>query len=208
MKKPLALVLPLLLATMVAVAQERTREKKPPTFAELHAAVKTHFDAGAYGKAYGSARELLTLVGVERAGAIRAAMPAAPEGYELVPPKEEDEAARNNPFLGAMTAGVGNIVEAEYRGEKGRLQVTATADSPMMAMAKMMFENPAMRGDAELINYEQCNALLKKEGRQWQLQILIDDTMVDAKFGAEDDEFALKMFDQAAVNVLHRAIAN
>lgn len=209
MKAPLALVAPLLFATVVAVAQERTRDKKPPTFAELHAAVKTQFDSGSYGQAYGSARELLTLIGVKRADAIRAAMPAAPEGYEIVPQKKEDEAARNNPLLGAMTAGVGNIIEQEYRGSKGTLRITATADSPMMAMAKMMFDNPAMLGaDAELIKYEQCKGILKKEGRQWQLQILIEDTMVDAKFGSEDDDFALKMFDQAAVNALHRAIAD
>lgn len=206
MKNPLILVAPLLLATLV-VAQERTREKKPATFAELHTAVKTHFDAGAYGQAYASARELLTLVGAKRADAIRAAMPAAPAGYEVVPQKPEDDAARDNPLVGAMTAGVGNIIEQEYRGEKGTLRVTATADSPMMAMARMMFENPAMIGpDAELIKYEQCKGILQKEGRQWKLQILIDDTMIEGEFGTEDDEFALKMFDQAAVDVLHRAI--
>ena len=78
-----------------------------------------------------------------------------------------------------------------------------------MGMAKMMFENPAMIGpDAELVTYEQCKAILKKEGSRWSLQILIDDTMIEARFGQEDDEFALKMFDQAALDRLHRAIAN
>ncbi|MFT5292269.1 MAG: hypothetical protein ACI8QS_001272 [Planctomycetota bacterium] len=66
--------------TAVAVAQERTREKKPATFGEVHGAVQTHYQAGSYGKAVAAGREMLQLLSTKRNGALLAAMPAAPSG--------------------------------------------------------------------------------------------------------------------------------
>jgi hypothetical protein len=203
----------LVLASSIALAfaQERTKPKAPATFDELHAAVKTHHDAGRIGAAFKAAQDLVGMLALERGERIRAALPAAPAGYEKVQPTDEERAqAGANPFLGAMAAGIGNVVEQEYRSTSGAqsIRVTVTADSPMMGFAKMMFENPAMLGpEAELVKYEQCKAILKKEGNTWGLQLVIDNTLIDASFGAESDEFALKMFDQAAVTALQSVIS-
>ncbi len=189
-------------------AQERTKDKAPATFASLHAAVKSHHDAGRIGAAFNAAKELVAHLGVQRSDLIRAALPAAPDGFERLAKK--DDAAQANPFAGALAGTVGNIIEQEYKKVGGgqSIRVTVTADSPMMGLVTMMFDNPAMLGpNAELIKYEQCNAILKKEGNRWSLQILIDTTLLDANFGSEDDDFALKMFDQAAVSKIAKVVA-
>ena len=209
MNKRASLTVGLALASLTAfgVAQERTKDKKPPTFQELHAAVRTHYDAGSFGKALKASREMMGLIAVERSKKIVAALPAAPAGYTAVPQKKAVEAA--NPFAGGLAATVGNVIQQQYRGDNGQLDVTVTADSPMISMVSMMFDNPALIGpDAELIKYEQCNAILKKNGQRWNLQILIGSALIEANFGKEDDEFALKMFDQAAVTKLTKALEN
>ena len=195
----------LTLLTAVAVAQERTRDKKPATFQEVHGSVQTHFQAGSYGKAVAAGREMMKLLTAKRSGALLGAMPAAPAGYEvLAQPKGQD-----NPLGGALAMSVGSIVTQNYKGATGTLKVTITADSPMMGMVAMMFTNPAMRGpDAELIKYKECDAILKKEGNAWTLQLLIEETLVEGRFGKENDEFALAMFSQAAVTKLHATISN
>ena len=150
-------------------------------------------------------QQLSALIVSKRSANILAALPAAPAPYEIVPQKKQDA----NPFAGALAASVGSVITQKYRSDRGRLTITVTADSPMVAMAGMMFNNPAMLGpDAELIKYKECNAILSKEGRSWTLKFLIDKTMVDFDLGKESDEFGLKMFDQEAVTKLHRAIVN
>lgn len=135
-------VLALAALAAVGVAQERTKPKELPSFEKIHAAIKTHYEAGAYGKAMVAARELSAILNEKRSMAILAAMPAAPEGYEQVPQKK----AEANPFAGAMAASVGSVVTQQHRGTNGTIRVTITADSPMLAMAGMMFENPALLG--------------------------------------------------------------
>jgi hypothetical protein len=209
----LARVASIVLVSSVAVAfaQERTKPKAPRTFDEVHASVKAHHDAGRVGAAFKAAQELVGMLGVERGELIRAALPAAPAGYEKVVQSAEERAqAEANPFLGALAAGVGNVVEQEYRKADGSasIRVTVTADSPMMAFAQMMFENPAMLGpDAEVVKYAECKAILKKDGGVWGLQLVMGNTLIDASFGSESDELALKMFDQAAVTKLHQVIS-
>lgn len=190
----------------VSVAQERTKDKTPPTFEELHAAIAKHYKAGSYGKAMQATRDLTVTIYEKRTAVILGALPAAPEGYEVVPQPKKNNAGLN-PITGALVAGVGQVVQQDYKGPNGPLRVTVTADSPMLAMAGMMFENPALLGpDAELIKYDQCKAILKKAGTRWSLQILMDQTMVEANFGRESDEFGLKMFDQTAVTRLFNAL--
>lgn len=194
----------------LAFAQERTKPKGPKTFDEVHASVKAHHDAGKVGASLKAAQELAGMLAMERGDQLRKALPAAPAGYEKVQVSAEDRAQMEaNPLLGALAAGVGNVIEQEYRKADGSssIRVTVTADSPMMAFAQMMFENPAMAGpEAEVVKYAECKALLKKEGGTWGLQLLIANTLVDASFGSESDDFALKMFDQAAVTALHKVV--
>jgi len=77
-----------------------------------------------------------------------------------------------------------------------------------VAMFGVWASNPTMLGaNAELVQYEERQAVLKNEGTQWTLMILIDDAMVEATFRHEDDEFALRFFDQAAVDRLAAALA-
>ncbi|MFT5292270.1 MAG: hypothetical protein ACI8QS_001271 [Planctomycetota bacterium] len=104
---------------------------------------------------------------------------------------------------------VGSIVTQSYRGESGTLKVTIAADSPMVGMLSILFTNPAMRRPGtEMIKYKECDAILKEEGSAWSLQLLIEETLIQGRFGKEDDEFALAMFSQAAVTKLHATIIN
>ncbi len=190
------------------LAQERVKPKGPPDFATLHAAVAEHWKAESWGKSFASARELISLISIRRAKAIRETLPPAPEGYTLVP-IEEDGDAQANPMLAAFTAGVGSVIEQTYRGQGKEIRVTVTADSPMLQMFTMMLQNPVMlQRNQELIKYTECSALLETQGQEITLRFLLGDTMIEGQFRGQDADFALAMFDQEAVTALHKVIVN
>lgn len=209
MRRPL---LPLLaVATSAALAlglvQERVKKNEPKDFGALHAALGKAWTDQEYGTCLDLARELSGLITQKRTEVILAALPAAPEGFEVEKQRENDQAG--NPFAGAMV-GFGSIIEQKYKetGGSGRIDVTVTADSPLIQMFKMWAANPEMLGaDAELVKYGEHSAVLRKEGSRWSLQILIGDDLCEAKANGKDDEFLLKMFDQAAVDKLAGALS-
>jgi ribosome maturation factor RimP len=61
--------------------------------------------------------------------------------------------------------------------------------------------------DAEAIKYEQYDAVLKKEGNGWNLQLLIGDDFCEAKLNGGSDDFLLKVMSQAAVDQLAKALS-
>ncbi len=196
------IVLAVLLALFAAVpfAQERMSKKKPPTFEEIHPAIAEAFKAGQYGLAMSKTRELMTVITPKWHEAILAALPGAPAGYTIVPQRKQNPQAAS--ALAALTASIGTVVEQKYKGEKGTLICTVTADSPMIQMFGMWVKNPALLGEgAELVKYGEYDALLKKEGDRWSLQIVIGSSLVEAK-GQVSDEFLLRMFDQKVVDRL------
>ena len=201
-----ATLLPLSLALGAALpfAQERV-SKKAPSFEELHAEIgRAHAD-GRYGLAMNRTRELLGVLAPKWTEAILAALPAAPEGYEVVPQKKQN--ANAGGMLAAMATSMGTVIEQKYKGADGTLQVTVTADSPLVQMFGMWVSNPALLGEgAELVKYGSYNAILKQEGSGWSLQILIGNSLVEAKGRKASDELLLKMFDQAAVDRLAKEL--
>ena len=74
-----------------------------------------------------------------RAESLESFLPPLPEGWSRTVDQDYGSA------LAMMGGGVG--VDATYRGPDGdRVQVTITADSPMLGMFGAMFANPAMMG--------------------------------------------------------------
>lgn len=203
-----------LCATVLAFSftvQERVKPREANDFPGCLTAAQNAWKEGRLGECTRQLQEALALVSERRAVAMREAMPAAPDGYEIVPPKPTDP--RANAMLAGMSAAVGSMITQEYRpvdARSGRstISVTLTADSPMVQMIAMMTSNPAMLGqDAELIKYGPTNAILKKDGQRRSLQILIAGKhLCDVTWPNEDEDALLAMFDQAAVTKLTRAL--
>ena len=201
------LVLAALLSLGTVLAQERVKPKGPMDFDAAHASVAEHWKAERWGKSYAAARDLLGIISVRRAKAIRAAMPAAPKGYTLVPVTEE--ANQSNPMLAAMAFGVGSMIEQTYQGQDGDIQVSVTADSPMLQMFSMIVQNPAMiQPNQELIKYSECSALLETQGDEVTLRFMLGESLIEGRFRGENADFALAMFDQKAVTALYKVISN
>jgi len=201
----------------VGFSQERAKKKGPADFVKTIESAKKGWEEQRYGACIKDLQTCMDLVVKKRAAVIRAALPAAPEGWDIKEdlPKEGEMA---NPFLSAMSAAVGSTIERKYVQKEGRtrVDVTAMADSPMVQMLSMMFANPAAAGpNTEKITYGIHSALLQKQGQNLNLQILISDAHVvearltpGAELSAEAAENILfALFDQAAVDKLAAALA-
>ena len=143
----------------------------------------------------------------DKGKAIRDALPAAPAGYTVLPVQEEQN-AQTNPMLAAY-AGIGSVIEQIYEGSGKQIRVNITADSPMLQMFNMIVQNPAMvQPNQELIKYTECSALLETQGQVVTLRFMLGDSLVEGTFNGEDSDFALAMFNQAAVTKLNNVITN
>lgn len=194
-------------AALGAFAQERVKAKGPADFESTYAAVGEHWKAGRWGQCYQSARELMGVVSLRRAKAIRDAMPV-PAGLEAEVQREEQN-AQQQAMLAAFTAGVGNVVEQVWKGQGKQVRITVTADSPMLQMFRMVIQNPAMlQKNQELVKYAECQAVLETEGQRVTLRFMLGESMVEAEFQGYDADGALVVMDQPAVTKLNAAIAN
>lgn len=202
----------LLLAASVAlpsIAQKRASDEKPVSFQERMQRASGAWDKGSYGTCMTELQGALSLCAEKRSQEIRKALPAAPEGWEALPDPKDDQ--RNNPFAAAMTASVGNIVTRSYEKSDGsdRVEVTVTADSPLVSMFNMWVTNPAMLGNqGELVEYENDDkAVLKNQGGRLELQILISKAhMCEVKASGLSEDQLFAMFDQSAVSKLRTAL--
>lgn len=192
-----------------AHAQERVQKKGPADFqTTLQSAGKAWQEAD-YGACIRELQTCMDLALEKRAEAIRAALPAAPDGWKVLEEKQAANAAAN-PFAAAMAGAVGSIVQKRYRegGGRGTIDVTVTADSPLVSMLSMVMANPAADPNAEAVKYGEHRALLKKEGGGWNLQILVSEKhVVEVRTNIEDEERLFQLFDQAAVDRLAAALA-
>jgi len=208
-RTPKILLLSLVLAAAsLVVAQERVKKKEAAGFPTTHQALGKAWEAGEYGRCMSLARDLLALITNKRTEVVLAAFPPAPEGWEVVPEANDDSAS--NPFLAAMAASVGNVIQRRYREVQGggTLELSVNADSPLAQMLQMSIANPQLLGpDAEAVKYGPHSAVLRKEGSGWSLQLLLGENLVEAKLQGGDDDFLLGVVDQEAVDALEKALS-
>lgn len=213
MKVPkLALVALAVLPVATVALQERASKKKEKDFPAVMTAASEAWKDHRFGACLGSLREATHLAYVKYAQAIQAALPAAPAGFTAKPDTSYGDSAAA-PLVGALSAGFGTVISQSYQPEgRGRaIQVTVTADSPLVQMLGMVINNPAMlpKG-SELIKYGAHSALLEQKsgGKSRGLQILIHGKdLVDVQFPSDDEDALFAMFDQAAVDRLAQALA-
>ena len=201
------LIAPLLLA---ASLQERVKPKEAEDVPALLQQAGKAWEAKQLGKCLKSLRQAQQVVLHERAKAVRAALPAAPKGFEKVAVEEDADPAAHA-LAAAMSVGVGSMIEQEYRATDGgaTLRVTITADSPFMQMFSMWIANPSLlEPGSEVVKYGPHNAVLKKQGGGWQLMVLIGQDLCDISLDGRDDDFLLSVFDQAAVDRIAAVLAN
>lgn len=194
----------------VAAPQERQKAAAPADFPALLTQAGKAWDAKQYGGCLKTLRQASALVVIERVKAVRAALPNAPDGFEKTGQEENDQAAQN-PFAAAIAAGYGSSIEQNYQEKNGNasIRVSITADNPMVQALGMLFSNPAMReAGTEVVKYGPHNALLKKQGDSWNLQILIGQDLCEVNVDGRKDDFLLAMFNQAAVDKIAAALAN
>ena len=193
------------LAVLALVAVLPFQERARPganklEFLDTLKTVEASWRAEKYGACIKQLQDLTGLATEKHAGAIRAALPAAPAGYERVP----QEKAQPNPFAGMM-ASMGSVIEARYHKSDGReIEVEIMANSPMVQMLGMIFSNPVMMdADAELVKYGAHKAILQKEDSRLELQILILEAhIVTVRWPDQDDDALFAMWNQAAVDKL------
>ena len=150
------------------------------SFESLHQTVAEEFHAGHYGRSLAAARRMTALIQRHRQDAVLASMPDPPEGYEVVPEKRP----RLVPGVASVNAAFGQVIQRRYRARDGRgeLEVTVTADSPLIQMFQTWVTNPALLGvDGELIRYEEHHAVLRTEGPAHSLQIPIGNALLEAR---------------------------
>lgn len=194
-----------------ALPSIQTRAAKPEVqdFPAVLARAQDHYEANRYAAAMADLKTCVGLTQTRWVEAIREALPAAPENWTKVPqPKDEQESAQAQAMLASLSLGVGTQVEQRYTAESKRLDVSITADSPMVGMMGMMFSNPAMlNANQELIEYGTHKAILDtSNSRGLDLQILIANKHLIQVTCPEDDEFLFAMFDQAAIDRLAAAL--
>src|SRR5439155_22772655 len=128
------------LSAAPAVSQERSAAKKPPTFPEAIEQAKKAADGEQFGTAISALQPAIRDLQKKQRVAILAGMPKG-EGWEI----QDDEV---NDATDAITAGitmVGMTVQRHYRkGDDKTMSVEVTANSPVLQMLAMMFNNPAM----------------------------------------------------------------
>ncbi len=187
-------------------AQERVKPKGPPSFAELHKAIATHFQADHFGQAYAGSKQLMQLIGVRHAESIRLAIPTG-KGYEKVPPKKKGRAEQT--MLAGLSMAVGNVITQDFRGGPGRLQTTVSADSPVASMFSMISTNPGMLKEGqELIKYRQGMALLETHPKRITFQMVLGGSLVNSQFHGHDADYVLGVWSQDAVDGLELAITH
>ena len=200
--------IPLLLS---ATVQERVRPDKPKPFVEVLEGVGRSYNAQQYGTCMKLLQEASAHVAEKRREQVLAALPT-PAGMEVVP--ERKSSAQANPFAGGM-AGFGNIFSRKYRETDGRghLEVNLTIDSPMvksmLPMYKMWASNPAMIEEgAELIRYGDHMALLKKQGSNLDLQIIINESEICEVKTSLDEDGLFAVWNQEAVDRVAAVLKN
>jgi len=192
---------------VTAFAQERSKPRVAATVPEILTRAGAAFGEGHFSACLSDIREASAMIMAERAKLIRAALPAAPKGLEKIPPDETVESMAG--FAAAFANTVGTMVNQEYSGDSKSISVTATIDSPMIQMFAMMMSSPDMlEKGSELIKFGPYKGLLKDNGSgSYQLQVLLEKTMVQVDSNGLSDTELLAFMDQKAIDALVAALA-
>lgn len=205
-----SLALLLVGSVLIAAPQKRMAQKKPADFPTLISEAGSAWNEGKYGTCMNHLQEALKLVNIKRTEAILAALPTAPQGWKADADKAVED-MQSNPFANMMSA-IGNVITRTYRQEsgRGRIQVTVTADSPLVSMFQMWIANPAMlEKGAELIEYNEDKAVLKAQSGGLNLQILISGKhIVEVQAGTLTEDELFRMFSQETVDKIKAALSN
>lgn len=190
---------------LTGFTQERTKPKAPATVPEILTRAGTSFGEGRFSACLADIREASALVMAERVKAIRAALPAAPSGMEKAAPDDSDMGG----FAAAFASTVGTIVNQDYTSDSKSIGVVVTIDSPMAQMFGMMLANPALlEPGSELIKYGPHKGVLKDSGSgSYELQLMLENTMVQVSSNGLSDDELLAFMDQEAVDALVAALA-
>lgn len=198
--------LALLFATLSpTIAQERSGPKKTPTFPEAIEAAKKAAEAEKFGAAIAALQAAIKDLQKKQRAAILAALPK-PEGWQIEDAAVDEQAEA----LGIGMLGGGFSATRNYRKGSQSMTVEVTANSPLIQMLTMLFNNPTLieADGGELVKYGQHKAILKKSGDNGQeLQILMHEThlmKINSEGVAADD--LLKVFDQACVDRLEKPL--
>ena len=209
-KLALVLILSIGASLLASAAQKRVKQKDAADFPTLIESVHRTWKAEEYGQCSALLREATALCMVQRSRAILAALPPAPEGYEVIVDRSMEQMA-NNPMMSAMSASIGNVVTQEYRGPEP-IKITVTADSPLVSMLNMWVANPALlEQGSELIEYGPHKAVLKstRGGRARELMILINGAHTcQITYQGTNEDFLFELFDQQMVDALARVLGN
>jgi len=212
-KKHLTVFALALAPILTAATLQKRASKEERSFEGIVESIQKNWRAENYGLVVRDLKEGLGIASLKIQEQIRSVF-KAPTGYTLVPDKNAQQAAANNPFLAAMSAGVGDMVMAEFKADegRGRLTVNVTANSPLVSMFNMWLTNPAMLGDGELIEYENGHTgVLRKEGngRSCTLQVLVNKQhVVDANLQNDErgEKVLFEALDQSFVDELARIL--
>ena len=210
MHKPLAGALLALLPLVASASlQKRVSKQTAEDFPATLEAARAAWGEGRFSACLEALRDATALATEQRVELVLASMPAAPEGFERVERKRDQ--VQTNQMLGGVAALVGNVIEQDYRGPF-KVRVTVSANSPMVQMLVMSFQNAALLPEgSELIEYEDGHrAVLKATGggRSRELAIVIaDEHLVQVDWGNEDEESLLGMWNQGVVDALAAALA-
>jgi hypothetical protein len=202
---PFVFVLAASLAT--ATGQERAAPQKPPTFPEAVDQAKRAVDGEKYGAAIAALQAAISDMQKKQRAAVIAGLPK-PAGFEIHDDDVDESAAAFNATLIA-----GASVTRHYRkGDDTSIDVEVTANSPVLQMLAMMFNNPALitADGGEVVKYGAHKAILKKSGDKGQeLQILMYDKHLIkvTSQGLTADEL-LKVFDQAFVDRMEKPLGS
>ena len=194
---PLLLVLPL-------VAQERSGPKKPASFPEAVEAAKKAVESDKLAAAIAALQAAIRDLQKKQRVQILSCLPK-PEGWEF-----RDEEVDDNVQASLGLAAMGQTVSRRYENGDKSLQVEVMANSPMIQMLGVMFNNPTLveAQGGEIVKYGVHKAILTKSGDEGQeLQILMHDAhLIKVNSKGIDADDLLKIFDQAFIDRLEKPL--
>lgn len=188
-----------------AAAQERSGPKKNPTFPEAIEIAKKNVEQEKLGAAIAALQAAIKDLQKKQRALVLAALPK-PEGWTFRDQEPDEQADQ----VAAGLLGVGHSTTRHYDKGDANISVEITANSPLMQMMTMLFNNPTLieADGGELVKYGQHKAILKKSGDSGvELMLLMHDQhLIKISGQGIDADGLLKIFDQAFVDRLEKPL--
>jgi hypothetical protein len=188
-----------------AFAQERSGPKKNPAFPEAIEIAKKNVEQEKLGAAIAALQAAIKDLQKKQRAAVLAALPR-PEGWSI----RDQEADEQADQVSAGLLGVGHSTSRRYDKGDANISVEITANSPLMQMMTMLFNNPTLieADGGELVKYGPHKAILKKSGDAGvELMLLMHDQhLIKITGQGIDGDGLLRIFDQAFVDRLEKPL--